>query len=227
MMFKSVKTGLLAVILLGATMIANAQKKINSGTVTYGIEYSLPPEQAAMASQLPKEQKIKFDNNILRLDMQQGAAQIGILQNFVDKVGLMLIDVPIIQKQYAVKISKEEIEQTEAAVPKLSDFKATGDKQTIAGYNTEKYTYKDDKGSTYELWATTDIELPTGFSGAQFKDIKGALVKYTTFQNGTKVTLTIKNLSEGKVGPLTLEIPKTYEVKTMQEIMAMMQGGGE
>ncbi|SOD12714.1 protein of unknown function [Pedobacter xixiisoli] len=226
MMFKSVKTGFLATILLGSAIIANAQKKISQGTVTYGVEYSLPAEQAALASQLPKEQKVKFSGNVMRMDMQQGPASIGILQDFVEKTGLMLIDVPMAQMQYAVKMTKEEVAKAEEAAPKLSDFKATGEKQKVGNYNAEKYSYKDDKGGTYELWATTDIELPTGFAGQQFKDIKGALVKYTTFQNGMKVTLTVKNVSEDKVGPFSLEVPSGYELKTMQEIMAM-QGGGE
>lgn len=225
-MFKSVKTGFLAAILVGSAMIAYAQKKIDQGTITYGVEYSLSPEHAAMASQLPKEQKVKFSGNILRIDMQQGPASIGILQNFVDRTGLMLIDVPIAQMQFAVKMSKEDIEKAEAASPKLSDFKATGEKQQIANYNAEKYTYKDDKGGTYELWATNDVVLPDGFSGPQFKDIKGALVKYTTFQNGVKVTLTVKNVNEDKVGPFSLEVPSGYELKTLDELKAM-QGGGQ
>ncbi|MNK33185.1 hypothetical protein D3C87_516630 [compost metagenome] len=226
MMFKSVKTGFLATILLGSAIIANAQKKISQGTVTYGVEYSLPAEQAALASQLPKEQKVKFSGNVMRMDMQQGPASIGILQDFVEKTGLMLIDVPIAQMQYAVKMSKEDVAKAEEAAPKLSDFKATGEKQKVGNYNAEKYSYKDDKGATYELWATNEVELPAGFAGQQFKDIKGALVKYTTFQNGMKVTLTVKNITEDKVGPFSLDVPSGYELKTMQEIMAM-QGGGQ
>jgi len=225
-MFKSVKTGFLATILVSSAIIANAQKKISQGTVTYGVEYSLPAEQASLASQLPKEQKVKFSGNVMRMDMQQGPASIGILQDFVEKTGLMLIDVPIAQMQYAVKMTKEDVAKAEEAAPKLSDFKATGEKQKVGDYNAEKYSYKDDKGGTYELWATKDVELPNGFAGQQFKDIKGALVKYTTFQNGMKVTLTIKNISEDKVGPFSLDVPSGYELKTMQEIMAM-QGGGE
>ncbi|GAB1463535.1 hypothetical protein [Pedobacter sp.] len=226
MMFKSVKTGLLAVILVGSAIIANAQKKLAQGTIIYGVEYSLPPEEAAMASQLPKEQKVKFNGNLLRIDMEQGPAAIGILKDYVENKGLMLIDVPIAQMQFAVKMSKEDINKAEAASPKLSDFKATGEKLKIGNYNTEKYTYKDDKGGNYELWATTEVELPAGFSGEQFKGVKGTLVKYTTFQNGTKVTLTVKNITEDKVGPFSLEIPSGYELKTMEEIMAM-QGGGQ
>jgi hypothetical protein len=96
----------------------------------------------------------------------------------------------------------------------------------IDAYNCEKYTYKDDKGAAYELWTSSDIEFPAGFFGEQFKDIKGALVKYTTYTQGIKTTLSIKNLTEDKVGTISLEVPKGYEIKTMEEIAAM-QGGGE
>lgn len=226
MILKSIKTGALAAMLLGSSIMVNAQTKINQGTATYAIEYFLPMEQAAMAAQLPKEQKIKFNGNILRMDMEQGPANIGVIQNFVDKTGLLLIDVPIAQMQYAVKITKEETEKQEATAPKFSDFKATGEKQKIGDYNADKYTYKDDKDAAYELWTTNDVELPTGFYGKQFDAVKGTLVKYTTFQNGVKVTLTMRNLNEGKVGPFSVEVPSGYEIKTMQEIMAM-QGGGE
>lgn len=217
MMFKSVKTGLLAAMLVGSAIIANAQKKISQGIATY----------TAQTPQGNMDQKLKFNGNIFRLDMEQGPATIGILQDFVAKTGLMLIDVPVAQKQFAVKMSKQEMEQAEAAAPKLSDFKATGEKQKIGNYNAEKYTYKDDKGENYELWATTEIELPTGFFGEQFKDVKGTLVKYTTFQNGIKVNLTLKNVSEDKVGPFSLDVPSGYEVVTMQQLMSMMQGGGQ
>lgn len=226
MMFKSVKTGFLAALLVGSAIIANAQKKISQGTIVYGVEYSLPPEAAAMASQLPKEQKVKFNGDIMRIDMQQGPAAIGFLQNYTTKTGLMLIDVPIAQMQYAVKMNKDDFEKVEASSPKFSDFKATGEKQKVGNYNAEKYTYKDDKGAAYELWATTEIELPANFHGEQFSSVKGALLKYTVFENGVKVNKTLKSITEDKVGPFSLEVPSGYELKTMQEIMAM-QGGGE
>jgi hypothetical protein len=225
-MFKSIKTGVIAALLVGTAIVANAQKSISKGTVVYGVDYILTEEQSAMASQLPKEQKLKFNGNLVRIDMEQGPATISIISDFIDKKALTLIDVPIAQIQYAVKLSKEEIEKQEASAPKFSDFKATGEKQIIAGYNAEKHTYKDDKGGTYELWTTSDVTLPNGFFGSQFKDLKGTLVKYTTFQNGAKVTLTTKSITEENVGPFSLDVPSGYEEKTMAEIMAM-QGGGE
>ena len=68
--------------------------------------------------------------------------------------------------------------------------------------------------------------MPSGLSGEEFKAVKGTLVKFTRVQNGIKTTLTVKGIAEGKTGPFSLEVPSGYEIKTMEEIMAM-QGGGE
>eukprot|EP00388_Colpodella_angusta_P009870 GDKJ01026011.1.p4 GENE.GDKJ01026011.1~~GDKJ01026011.1.p4 ORF type:complete len:234 (+),score=21.87 GDKJ01026011.1:2662-3363(+) len=225
-MFKSIKTGFIAAILISTAIVANAQKKITEGTAVYGIEYELTADQQAMASQLPTESKIKFNGNISKIEMEQGPAMITVLRDVVSNNGLILIDVPVAQMQFAVKQGKEEYEKARATAPKFSDFKATGEKKMLGTYNAEKYTYKDDKGNNYELWATNDILLPEGFAGEDFKSVKGTLVKYTAFQNGVKVTSTLKSIKEEKAGPFTLDVPSGYEVKTMQEIMAM-QGGGE
>lgn len=225
-MLKSIKTGVLAAILVSSAIFANAQKKITEGTVTFGVEYSLTPEQEPMAAMLPTESKIKFNGNISRMEMQQGPATITVLANLADLNSLVLIDVPVAQMQFAVKGTKEDYEKEKANDPKFSDFKATGEKKMILNYNAEKYTYKDDKGGTYELWATNEIELPAGLVGRDFKDIKGTPIKFTTFNRGVKSTATLKSLVEEKTGPFSLEVPKGYEVKTMEEIM-QMQGGGQ
>lgn len=225
-MFKSMKTGVLAAILMSATIFAHAQKKISEGTLTFSAEYAPTAEQEAMAAGLPKEVKTKFNGSLTKMVMEQGPATITILQDVVSHEGLVLIDVPVAQMQFAVKQSKADYEKAMATMPVFSDFKATGEKKMIGAYNCEKYTYKDDKGAAYELWASNDIELPTGFFGEHFKEIKGALIQYTTYQQGIKTTLSIKNLTEDKVGALSLDVPKGYEIKTMEEIAAM-QGGGE
>ncbi|WP_316784030.1 DUF4412 domain-containing protein [Pedobacter frigiditerrae] len=226
-MFKSMKTGVLAAILISTAIYAHAQKKISEGSVTYTVEYAPTAEQEAMASMAPKEVKVKFNGSITRIQMEQGPATITILQDVVSNLGLILIDVPVAQMQLAVKRTKEDNDKEKATAPKFSDFKATGEKKVIATYNAEKYTYKDDKGGTYELWATTDVELPAGFAGESFKDVKGSLVKFTHFQQGMKQTLTVKEIKEEKNGPYKLDVPSGYEVKTMEEIMAMQGGGGE
>jgi len=226
-MLKSIKTSVLAAVLVGTAIMAHAQKNITEGTLNFGIEYQLTEEQQPMAAMLPAETKIKFNGTLSKFEMQQGPATITVVSNVADMNSLVLIDVPVAQLQYAVKNTKEDYEKNNAMNPKFSDFKATGEKQTIGTYKTEKYTYKDDKGASYELWATNDITLPAGLMGPEFKDVKGTPVKFTAFRNGVKSISTLKSVIEEKTGPLSLDVPSGYEVKTMEEIMQMQQGGGQ
>lgn len=220
-MLKSIKTSVLAAVLISTAVFAQAQKKVNEGTLTYGVTYELTPDQQSMASQLPPETKFKFNGSLIKLEMEQGPAKITVLSDAVQKNGLVLVDVPIAQKQYAVKTSKEESEQLMGKTPVFSDFKATGEKQKVGIYNAEKYTYKDDAGASHELWATKDIQLPEGIAGNEFKALDATPVRFTRVQNGVKANIVIKSLVEDKVGPISLAVPAGYEVTTMDALRAM------
>jgi hypothetical protein len=224
-MFKSMKTSVIALLLLGTAIIAHAQKKMDQGTVVYGMTYELSPEQksAVDVSVLPAESAVDFNGNFSSIKIESGPALVNIIKDQSTNTAVMLIDVPIAQKQFATKMSKAELEQQSGGV-KYTDFKATGEKQTIAGLNAEKFTYSDGKGGNYELWATQDLQLAPGATFSEFSGVKGTPVKVTMLQNGVKTTLTVKSIKDAKVGPFSLNIPTGYEVKTMAELQAM-QGG--
>lgn len=224
-MFKSIKTGVLAAILISTAVISHAQKKITEGTITYDAKYDLKPEQQAIANMLPSETKVKFNGSLSKMQLEQGPAMITILNNAAEKTGLLLIDVPIAQKQIAVKMNKAELEKAEAEAG-YTDFKATGEKQTISNYNAEKYTYKTAKGDNFELWATTDLDLPLSTYSQHFSGVKGVPVKFTIIQNGVKMTLTLKDIKEEKIDGISLAVPSGYDEMTMDDLKAM-QGGGQ
>lgn len=226
-MFKSIKTGVIALLLVGTAIIANAQKKMDQGTVVYGITYELTPEQKSMVdpSMLPTESAVDFNGNFASIKIESGPAMVNIITDKATKTGLILIDVPIAQKQFATKMSAEELEAQKGDT-KYSNFKATGEKQNIAGFNAEKYTYMDGKGVNYELWATKDIQLPAGATYTEFADVKATPVKFVMVNNGMKASYIVKSIKDSKVGPFSLTVPAGYEVKTMAEMQAM-QGGGQ
>lgn len=224
-MFKSIKTGVLAIILIGTAIMAKAQKVIDSGTLTYGIEYVLTDDQKKQVdpSVLPSESKVDFNGNLSKVQIDMGMAMLKIITDASVKNSLILVDVPMMQKQYAAKLSKEELEQQRGAL-KYSDFKATGEKQNIAGFNAEKFTYKDNNGTNYELWATTELKLPAGGSPFGFEELKSTPIKFPDIKDGFKTILTLKAVKEAKVGPFSINIPKGYEEKTMAELKAMRGG---
>lgn len=224
-MFKSIKTGVLAIILIGTAIIAKGQKAFESGTITYGVEYLLSDDQkkAIDPSVLPSESKVEFNGNLAKVQIDMGMAMLKVINDASVNHALILVDIPMIQKQYAAKMSKEEVDKQNGSII-YSDFKATGEQQKIGGYNTEKYTYKDNNGADYELWATTEIKLPLGANPRGFKDLKATAIKFVNIQDGVKTLMTLKNVTEGNVGPFSLEVPKGYELKTMEELKAMRGG---
>lgn len=226
-MFKSMKTGVLVLLLLSTAALAQAQKSINEGTINYGVAYELTPEQknAMDVSALPTENALDFNGNLASMKMDLGAALINIISDATNKTALVLIDVPMAQKQFATKMSAEEVAKQKGDT-KYSNFKATGEKKTIAGYQAEKYTYNDDKGGNLELWLTKDVKLAKGAEYEEFAALNGTPLVFTLYGNGIKSTYTLKGIKEQKVGPFSMEIPKGYEEKTMAE-MSAMQGGGE
>jgi hypothetical protein len=216
-MFKSIKTGVLAAILISTTIVAHAQKKLTEGTLVYGITYKIDAPGA------PAENKIKFNGDVSKMEIEAGPASVGVFVDQKTGAGLVTVSVPIAQMQKAAKMSKAEVEESNPNKSKLSDFKATGEKAVIAGYNAEKYTYKNAKGESGELWATTELELPINIITSDFKEVKGTVVKYSD----ASVTVTLKSIKEDKVGTLSIStIPSGFDEITYAELKAM-QGGGE
>ncbi|WP_316829357.1 DUF4412 domain-containing protein [Pedobacter aquatilis] len=218
-MLKSIKTSVIALMLVSTAVIVHAQKKITEGTLVYGLKYKIDAPGA------PEQQKVKFNGDISKLEMDFGPASVGVFMDNKSGAGLLLVDIPVAQKQLASKMTKAEMEESNAAKPKFSDFKATGEKKTVAGYNAEKYTFKDDKGGTGELWATTDVDVPVTIATAEFKEVKGFIVLIET----SMATVTLKSITEGKVGELSItKIPSGYDEITYAEMKALQQqGGGE
>ncbi|WP_432714850.1 hypothetical protein [Pedobacter sp.] len=225
-MFKSIKTGVLSLLLVCTAIYAHAQKKISQGVITYGVAYNLSEEQKSTidVSNLPTENILEFNGNISRLAMDMGPAIITIIKDGSLNNALLLIKVPMAQKQIATKMTKEDLDKESGGI-KYSDFKATGVKETISGFNTEKYTYTDNNGNAYELWATKDVELTPGATNSEFKGLKGTPIKFSLSQNNIKTILTIKSITEKNVGPFTLDVPTGYDVMTMAQLEALRGGG--
>jgi len=224
-MFKSIKTAVVAIILISTAIIAKAQKVLEQGTLVYGIEYILTDQQKELvdASMLPSESKVQFNGNISKVEVDMGMATLKMFNDGQTKNALVLVNIPLMQKQYAAKMSKAELENQRGNL-KFSDFKNTGEKEKIAGYSAEKYSYKDNNGAVYEIWVSNELKFTPGATPPGFEDIKGTPVKFTNVQDGFKSVLTLKSLKEEKVGPFSLDVPKGYELKTMAELKAM-QGG--
>jgi hypothetical protein len=216
-MLRSLKRGLMAIILLYAPIVSQAQKKFMQGTIIYTMEYQLTDEQKSQYSgtALPIEKVTRFNNGITSSAEWAGDAVETLVYDHINKSGITLVDVANVDKHFALRSVQKW--------PPYTDFKVTGEKQNIGGFKAERYTYKDHKGISHELWASNEIELANIRSDI-FPELKAFPVKYTLVYRGILTTITLKSLTEAKVGILSMAVPADYLEVTQEELN--QSGGG-
>ncbi len=224
---KNLKLSLIAFICLGTSLIANAQKSVKEGSITYTVVYDLPPDQQAMAAMLPTEYKVNFkgDFSIFKMDLGMFATQV--VYNDATKESLSLTDVPMQGKKIAVKMTKEQGEKMQElqSGEKDMEVKATTETKLIAGYNCTKYLIKDKiSGEQSEVWATADLKIPSNSLTSVFKEIKGVPVEFSTNARGLKSKITLKEIKEETVTDINMNIPTGYETMSFEDLLKQMGG---
>ena len=225
-MLKTIKIGMLA-LLCATGIAANAQKKITEGTITYGLEYNLPADKQAMSAMLPQEYKVNFKGDLSKFKMDMGMFSTLVIYNNFSKETLSLTEVPIQSKKIAVRMNKEQTEKMSEMQGGNKDYEVTptAEKKLIAGYNCIKYICKDkDSGAQIFVWATNDVETPINTLTTSFKNIKGMPIQFSTDARGMKVNITVKTITEEKVGDINMDIPKEFEAMSFDDLMKQMGG---
>lgn len=215
---------ILLLIITASTSSIKAQKVIDQGTLTYDISYDLNEDQKKVidVENLPSVSKVKFSGPLSKVEIDMGLASLKMIVDGPGRAAILLVDAPMIQKQYATKFNKEDLDRQGGNLS-FKNFKAPGEKMKIAGYDAEKYTYQDNKEENYEVWIAPQLKMSAGAILPEFAALKGAPVKYVSIQYGIKNILTLKSLTEEKTGPFSMAIPQGYEVKTPQEMDAMFK----
>ncbi|MBD3749498.1 MAG: DUF4412 domain-containing protein [Sphingobacteriales bacterium] len=226
-MLKNLKLGLIAFICLGSTVAAKAQKAIKEGTITYAVEYDLPPNQQSMAAMLPTEYKVAFKGELSEFKLDMGMFSTQVIYNDSSKETLSLTDVPMQNKKIAVKMNSEQSQKMREMQggDKDYDIKATTETKQISGYNCTKYVFTD-KGSSdsMDVWATNDISVPVNSVSVALKGLKGVPVQFENNARGVKTKLTLKSISTDPVAEITMTVPDGYETMTFEDLIAQMGG---
>ena len=190
---------LIAVVFLAINTTVHAQK-LFSGTIEYEITYTGADLDPATAATLPKSLMMTISGKKSRVDMTQGPMNIIKINNAETTSSVSLID--IMDKKYAIKSSKEEIEKAMAEMPKAK-ITVTEDKKEIAGMKATKativFTNEDGKETTEEVYFVPEIG-GDGFNfDTPYKDIKGGLLQYSIENNGLIMLFTAKEIKSKKI----------------------------
>lgn len=227
-MKKLLKIAMLAFICTTTSLVANAQKVLKEGVLTYSTNFELPPDQAAMAAMLPSEFVVYLKGNVSKYKMDLGMFAVENYYDAATQQNLTLTDVPMQGKKIAVITTKEQTKQLETLQAGEKDFEVTSTKETknIAGYNCTKFVMKDKiSGDLSEVWTTTEINvLNTALTATLPSGIAGFPVQFSTNMNGVKNTMTLKSIDEKAVGEINFKIPEGYETMTFEDLLKQMGG---
>ncbi|TAF46156.1 MAG: hypothetical protein EAZ51_01915 [Sphingobacteriales bacterium] len=207
--------------------LANAQKIITEGIVTYGLTYNLPADKQAMAAMLPNEYGMKFKGDLSQFKMDMGMFVTEVIFNNSTKETLSLTDVPFQDKKIAVKMTKSQTEKMAEMQGNNKNFDVTPttEKKIIATYNCTKYLCKDkETGKVVEVWATTDVQVPANTLTTMFNSIKGVPMEFSTDSQGIKAKITVKAINAQKVEPIKMDIPTGYELMSFDDLIKQMGG---
>ena len=190
---------------------AKAQKNITEGVITYTV----------VANGQSNEAKDYFKGDSSSYQFQQGPADLKIISNEKANFRAILVDVPVASIKKAAVLTPADIEQMKDMEPSYTST-PTSETQTIAGYKCKKVQAKDSKnGSTFDVWVTNDVTLPSNNLTKYYASFGGTPVKFSITQMGQKIDVTLKSISEEKVKAGTFGIPTDFEKITLQELMSM------
>jgi GLPGLI family protein len=213
----------LALLIIGTSVFAQGNK-IPEGTITYTVEWKLPEQMQAMASNFPTEIKVYFKGDSSSLKTESAMYSSTNIINFSKEYERLLLNIPMMGKKFSVVFSPADQEKMAANLPELSVKPGTETKE-IAGYKVQKHEVNDKKSNqNSEAWFTKDVEIiPNSLSRFYGKEY-GFPVEFISYMNGLSVKAVVKGIAVGPVPAGSFSATKDYEEITLDQLM-QMQGG--
>ena len=200
-----------SVVLLTGAISAKAQKVYKEGVITYNITGGRGDGEA--------KTYFKADSNATV--SQAGPATIKIIAVGAGDYLAVLVDVPVANLKKAAIATPAEIEAGRSTYPEFTFTPSTETKQ-IAGFNCKKVAVKDSKsGASFDAWVTNDISAPSNGISMLYGKAGGFPVKFDTYQQGQKVSVTVKSISDSKVPAGTFKITSDYDKISLTDLQAL------
>lgn len=214
-----------AMLLIGAGVFAQTGKKLSEGTLIYSVEWKLPEQMQAMASNFPTELKVFFKGDSSSLKTESAMYSSTNITNLSKEYERLLLDIPMMNKKFSVIFSPADQDKMAANMPELA-LKAGTETKTVAGYNATKYDVTEKKSNqTSTAWFTKDLDVSTQNPLTRFYDKSyGFPVEFTSYMSGLSVKATLKEVKPEAVPAGSFSASKEYEEITFEQLM-QMQGG--
>ncbi len=214
-----------SMLLLGVVTYAQTGKKISEGTLIYSVEWKLPEQMAAMASNFPTELKVHFKGDSSSLKTESAMYNSTNITNLTKDYERLLLDIPMMNKKFSVIFSPADQDKIAANMPDLL-LKAGTETKTVAGYSATKYDVTEKKSNQNSTaWFTKDVEVTTQNPLTRFYNKSyGFPVEFTSYMNGLSIKATLKEIKTDPIPAGSFSASKDYEEITFDQLM-QMQGG--
>lgn len=214
-----------AMLLMAVSIFAQTGKKLSEGILIYSVEWKLPEQMAAMASNFPTELKVYFKGDSSSLKTESAMYNSTNITNLSKEYERLLLEIPMMNKKFSVIFSPADQDKIAANMPELLLTAATETK-TIAGYNATKYDVTEKKSNQNSTaWFTKDVEVSTQNPLTRFYNKSyGFPVEFTSYMNGLSVKATLKEVKTDAIPAGSFSAGKDYEEITFDQLM-QMQGG--
>lgn len=199
-----------SVALLAGSMEAKAQKVYKEGVITY--------TASSDKGSLDVKTSFKADSSVTV--QQSGPAKISIITAGAGDYLAILVDVPVANMKKAAVATPAELEEGKSQLPALT-FTPGTETKVIAGLNCKKVAVKDDKGSSFDIWVTNDISVPTNGMSQLYSKAGGFPVQFTTYQMGQKVDVAFKSISDEKVPAGSFGIPAGFDKISLTDLKSL------
>jgi GLPGLI family protein len=219
----------LLVLFLGLSIVSFAQMK--KGKITYDMSFSSDNPEMAMGMSMMSGSKmsLSFIPGKSRSEVSMG--MMGTMTTISDESSKKILSLTnMMGMKFATESTLDEAEAA-AGDQQKPKIEVTSETKDIMGYKCTKAimtTDADGESQTVTMWFTKDIKAFTGGQQYYNEDMPGFPMEISVARDGMNIDMTVTAI-EKKVSKKVFDmtVPEGYEVKTQEELMQMMGGGGE
>jgi GLPGLI family protein len=194
------------------------EKYISEGIIEYEISYPESENDNLMVSLLPKTMTFKFKKEKVAFDFSGGMGMFKatFVSDLEEKT--MLHMVKILNKKYAIIFNQNEVHGIDEFPEMRIEF--TSEEKEIAGYKCKKaiITFPEDEHTSFSIYYTEDINLPSPNWSTPYKDIKGVLMEYQMKRYNMEMKFTAISVEKADIDDSDFHRPEDYKIITKQEM---------
>lgn len=198
---------LMGFLFLLISVVSQAQKKMNEGTIIYNMSVETGSGEPKMADMLDgATTTVYIKGNLSKVELVSGLGKEATIYNASSKNGAILKDY---SGQKLMYLLNDQDWKNRSNKYSGITFENTGETKNISGYNCKKAVAKLKNGTTFIVYYTSEVVIANKSYDPQFETLPGLPIQYEMESGSMKFKFTLASISFDAVPASILEIPKS------------------